>query len=159
MNNIPMTLKGFLKLKEELFNLKFVKRKKIILAISEARKLGDLKENAEYHAAREEQFFCEGRILEIVNKLSKAYVIDITKIPYSGIVIFGVTITILQICTKKKHSYKIVGDDEADFKNNTISIYSPLARGLIRKKINEIVKINTPSGKIEYKIIKIQHIL
>ncbi|WP_343126718.1 transcription elongation factor GreA [Buchnera aphidicola] len=159
MSNIPMTLKGFLQLKKELSDLKFVKRKKIILAISEARKLGDLKENAEYHAAREEQFFCEGRISEITRKLSKASVIDITKIPYTGIVIFGVTITIMKLCTKKKYSYQIVGDDEANFKKNTISIYSPMARGLIRKKINDVVVINTPLGEIQYKILKIKHIL
>ncbi|WP_082252727.1 transcription elongation factor GreA [Buchnera aphidicola] len=153
-----MTIKGFNKLKKELKKLKIFKRPQIINAISEARKLGDLKENAEYHAAREEQSFCESRIRCIEVKLSQAQVINIKKILYRNLVIFGSTITVLQICTDNVFTYTIVGDDEANFKKKSISIYSPLARGLIGKKRGDKVEIQTPSGLIKYIIIKIEYI-
>lgn len=153
-----MTIKGFNKLKKELKNLKIFKRPQIINAISEARKLGDLKENAEYHAAREEQSFCENRIRCIEIKLSQAQVINIKKIVYRNLVIFGSTITVLQICTDNIFKYTIVGDDEANLKKKSISIYSPLARGLIGKKKGDMIEIQTPSGLIKYIIIKIEYI-
>ncbi|WP_343192011.1 transcription elongation factor GreA [Buchnera aphidicola (Formosaphis micheliae)] len=155
---IPMTIHGAEKLIKELKKLKEVKRSNIISAIAEARSHGDLKENAEYHAAREEQSFCEGRIQEIETKLSNAYIIDITKILNVGKVIFGVTITIYNINTKQQYTYKIVGDDEANLKQNLISINSPIIRGLLGKKLMDIVEINTPNGIIYYKILKIDHI-
>ncbi|HMI76812.1 MAG TPA: transcription elongation factor GreA [Buchnera sp. (in: enterobacteria)] len=157
-NFIPMTLKGMEKLHQELKELKEIKRPKIIAAIVEARAYGDLKENAEYHAAKEEQGFCEGRIQEIESKLYNAQIIDVSKIAKSGNVIFGVTVTILNIHTKETFIYSIVGDDESDFKKNLISINSPMARGLLGKRINDIAIINTPSGDVKYKILDIAYI-
>ncbi|AKC32597.1 transcription elongation factor GreA [Candidatus Pantoea carbekii] len=158
MNPIPMTLKGAETLRAELNELKTVKRPRIIASIAEAREYGDLKENAEYHAAREEQGFCERRIQEIEAKLSNAQIIDITKIPKTNRIIFGSTVSIVNINTDEKFTYRIVGDDEADFKKNMISVNSPMARGLVGKKVNDITMINTPSGGIEYKIITIEYI-
>lgn len=158
INCIPMTLQGFNQLKKELRYLKNIKRPQIISAISDARQLGDLKENAEYHAAREEQGFCENKIRIIETKLSNAQVIDIKKLPNLGVVVFGSTVTIQKISTKEIFVYKIVGDDEANFKNRSISIYSPMSRGLIGKKPNEKVNIQTPSGEIDYLILQIQYI-
>lgn len=158
IDQTPMTLKGFKKLKKKLEYLKLVKRQEIVLAISEARKLGDLKENAEYHSAREEQGFCEKKIFEIENKLSNARVIDIKKIPYKGIVVFGSTITLFQVKTNIILKYTIVGDDEADLKKKTVSIHSPMARGLISKKIGDIAIIKTPSGILKYVIKNIEYI-
>lgn len=158
IKNIPMTLKGFDKLKEKLRKLKYCKRPFIINAIAEARKLGDLKENSEYHAAREEQSFCENKIREIETKLSYAQIIDIKKILYRDVVIFGVTVTVLQIKTENIFIYTIVGDDEANIKKGSISIYSPMSRGLIGKKTGDIAEINTPSGIIKYLITKIEYI-
>ena len=155
---IPMTLKGVEKLRQELKELKDIKRPKIISAIVEARAYGDLKENAEYHAAKEEQGFCEGRIQEIESKLYNAQVIDIRKISKSGKVIFGVTVTLLNIQTEETFVYRIVGDDESDCKKNLISINSPIVRGLLGKTIHDIAIINTPSGEIKYKILDIAHI-
>jgi len=155
---IPMTISGAKKLEKELKRLKTIQRPRIIYAISEARKHGDLKENAEYHSAREEQSFCEGRIQDIQKKLSNAQIIDITKIKNEGKIIFGTTITILNLQNKKKITYKIVGDDEADIKNCLISINSPLARGLIGKKVNEKTTINTPNGEFNYKVLKVEHL-
>ncbi|QIQ41968.1 MAG: transcription elongation factor GreA [Buchnera aphidicola (Microlophium carnosum)] len=158
INLIPMTVRGVEKLRQELKKLKSINRPRIIRAIAEAREHGDLKENAEYHSAREEQSFCEGRIKDIESKLSNAQIIDITKITNNGRVIFGATITILNINNNKKYTYQIVGDDESDFKKKLISINSPIARGLIAKKINDIVVICTPGGDVEYKILKINYI-
>lgn len=158
MKNIPMTVNGFKKLHQELENLKNIRRPKIIHAISEARAHGDLKENAEYLAAREEQGFCEGRIQEIESKLSHALVIDITKINTKNLVVFGATVSVLHTDTNKTFNYKIVGDDESNLKKNLISINSPMSRGLIGKQANDIVVINTPKGKVEYKILKIEYI-
>ncbi len=158
MNQFPMTMQGAEALRAELNELKTVRRPQIVEAIAEAREHGDLKENAEYHAAREQQGFCEGRIQDIEGKLSNAQIIDVTKIPNSGKVIFGVTVGLLNIETDEEVSYQIVGDDEADIKNNRISINSPIARGLIGKEVDSEVEIKTPAGLVEYEIISVDHI-
>lgn len=158
MAMIPMTLRGADKLREELDNLKSVRRPQIITAIAEAREHGDLKENAEYHAAREQQSFCEGRIKDIESKLANAQVIDITKLPNSGRVIFGATVTVVNLETDEELTYCIVGDDEADFKQNLISVNSPIARGLIGKEAEDIVAISTPGGMVEFEIVKVEHL-
>lgn len=158
MKRIPMTLRGTKKLREELDYLKSVRRPEIIKALAEAREHGDLKENAEYHAAREQQGFCEGRIQEIEGKLSIAQVIDVTQMPPSRRVIFGATISIENLDTKEQQTYCIVGDDEADFKQNLISINSPIARGLVGKEEGDVVVIQTPGGDVEYEILKVQYI-
>lgn len=158
MNQIPMTVEGERLLREELDQLKTVDRPRIITAIAEAREHGDLKENAEYHAAREQQGFCEGRIQEIEGKLGYARVIDITTIPASSKVIFGVTVTLININTDQKVIYKIVGDDEASVKLNKISVNSPIARGLIGKEIGDEVVIKTPGGEVEYEIEDVRYI-
>jgi transcription elongation factor GreA len=157
MSQIPMTVQGAQALRDELNELKSVKRPAIILAIAEARAHGDLKENAEYHAAREAQGFCEGRIQDIEAKLSNAQIIDITKLPNNGKVIFGATVTILNLDTEEEVTYRIVGDDEADIKNNRISVNSPIARGLIGKELDDVVTINTPSGMVEFEITAVQY--
>ncbi|MGP1930719.1 MAG: transcription elongation factor GreA [Arsenophonus sp. ET-YP4-MAG3] len=158
MKQIPMTVRGAEKLREELEFLKNIRRPEIISAITEARKHGDLKENAEYHAAREQQGFCEGRIQEIEVKLSHSQIIDITKIKNNNRVIFGTKVTIFNMTTNENLTYRIVGHDEADIKKNLISINSPIARGLIGKTINDISVIITPGGKIKYKILKVEYI-
>lgn len=155
---IPMTVEGERKLREELNQLKSVDRPKIIAAIAEAREHGDLKENAEYHAAREQQGFCEGRIQEIEGKLADCRVIDVTTIPATGKVIFGTTVTIINIDTDEQKTYKIVGDDEADIKSSKISVSSPIARALIGKEEGEVVTVKTPSGDVEYEIEEVQHL-
>jgi transcription elongation factor GreA len=158
MNQYPMTAKGAEMLREELQHLKSVKRPQIIKAIAEAREHGDLKENAEYHAAREQQSFCEGRIQDIEGKLSNIQIIDVTKMANNGKVIFGATVTILNLDTDEEITYKIVGEDEADIKNNLISYGSPIARGLIGKQIDDVVNIQTPKGTIEYEISAVEYI-
>ncbi|MCR3754753.1 MAG: transcription elongation factor GreA [Candidatus Westeberhardia cardiocondylae] len=158
MKKIPMTLCGFEKLRKELEYLKNIRRAQIIESLAEARKHGDLKENAEYHSAREQQAFCEGRIQEIEIKLSHAEIIDITKITPSNRVIFGVHVSIKNLITNEIYKYRIVGDDEADFKKNLISVNSPIARGLVGKKSGDIVIIQTPRGNVEYKIMTVEYI-
>lgn len=158
MQLIPMTARGAEMLRNELNELKSVKRPQIIQAIAEAREHGDLKENAEYHAAREQQAFCEGRIQDIEAKLSNAQIIDVTKMTNNGKVIFGATVTLLNMDTDKEITYRIVGDDEADIKSNLISVNSPIARGLIGKQLDDIVAIQTPSGKVEFEIIGVDYI-
>ena len=158
MSTYPMTVHGADALRDELNYLKTVKRPEIVAAIADAREHGDLKENAEYHAAREQQGFCEGRIQDIEGKLSNAQVIDITKIPNNGKVIFGVTVTLLNIDTDEEVKYQIVGDDEADIKNNRISVSSPIARGLIGKEVDSEIEIKTPGGLVEYEVIAVDHI-
>ena len=158
MTQYPMTARGAEMLREELNQLKSVERPKIIASIAEAREHGDLKENAEYHAAREQQSFCEGRIQDIEGKLSNAQIIDVTKMPNNGKVIFGTTVTILNVDTDKETTYRIVGDDEADIKKNLISVNSPIARGLIGKELDDMVNIQTPSGSVEYEIIEVEYI-
>lgn len=158
MSQIPMTVQGAQRLRDELQELKTVKRPAIVLAIAEARAHGDLKENAEYHAAREQQGFCEGRIQDIEAKLSNAQIIDITKLPNNGKVIFGSTVTILNLDTEEEVTYRIVGDDEADIKNFRISVNSPIARGLIGKVEEDVVTINTPAGMVEFEITQVQYL-
>lgn len=158
MKQIPMTIQGAKKLRSELEFLKNILRPKIINSIVEARKNGDLKENSEYIAAREQQSFCEGRINSIENKLAHAQVIDITKFKNNGRVIFGTTVTIYDLIIKKEKTYKIVGEDESDFKKNFISIISPIARGLIGKTIGNVVLIDTPKGKVKFKILKVEYL-
>ncbi|MCW8884822.1 MAG: transcription elongation factor GreA [Motiliproteus sp.] len=158
MNKVPMTVQGELKLREELNHLKTVERPRIIEDIATAREHGDLKENAEYHAAREQQGFAEGRIADIEGKLSGCQVIDVTKIPHSGKVIFGTTVDIINLDTDGEVSYKIVGDDEADLKHNKISVNSPIARALIGKEEGEVVVVKTPNGNVEYEIDRVRHV-
>lgn len=158
MSQIPMTVEGAQRLRDELHELKTVRRPAIIQAIADAREHGDLKENAEYHAAREQQGFCEGRIQDIEAKLSNAQIIDITKLPNNGKVIFGATVTILNLDTEEEVTYRIVGDDEADIKNFRISVNSPIARGLIGKSEEDVVTINTPAGMVEFEITQVQYL-
>ena len=159
MEKIPMTATGEQALREELDHLKTVRRPNIVKAISEARAQGDLRENAEYQYAKEEQGFIEGRIAEIEHKLSKAQVIDVTRIPPSGKVIFGTTVSLMNLTTEEEITvtYQIVGDDEADIKVNKISVYSPIARALIGKEIGDVAKVITPTGDVEYEICKVDH--
>jgi transcription elongation factor GreA len=158
MSQIPMTVQGAERLRTELHELKSVKRPAIIQAIATAREHGDLKENAEYHAAREQQGFCEGRIQDIEAKLSNAQIIDISKLPNTGKVIFGSTVTILNLDSEEEVTYRIVGDDEADIKNNLISVNSPIARGLIGKAADDVVNITTPKGVVEFEITAVKYI-
>ncbi len=143
MKQIPMTIRGAEQLRQELDFLKNTRRPEIINAIAEAREHGDLKENAEYHAAREQQGFCEGRIQEIEGKLANSQIIDVTKIPNNGKVIFGATILLLNIDTEEEVSYQIVGDDEANIKAGLISVNSPIARGLIGKEVDTMLRVNS----------------
>ena len=158
MTKTPMTKDGHEVLNQELNSLIKNDREAVKREIAEAREHGDLKENAEYHAAKEEQGFCEGRIQDIEGRLCNAQVIDVTKIPNSGKVIFGATVTLLNIDTEVEVSYKIVGDDEADFKTGRISLNSPIARGLIGKEVDTEIEINTPGGLVEYEIVAVEHI-
>ncbi len=147
-----MTVLGEKNLRDELQELKTVVRPRIINAIAEAREHGDLKENAEYHAAREQQGFCEGRIKDIEGKLSHAQVIDVTQMPNTGKVIFGATVTIVNVATDEEKTYQIVGEDEADIKASKISITSPIARALIGKMEGDEVTVKTPGGIVEYEV-------
>ena len=158
MNKFPMTLAGETTLREELDRLKRVERPRIVQAIAEAREHGDLKENAEYHAAREQQSFTEGRILEIEGKLGNAQVIDITTIPKTGKVIFGTTVDLINVETDESVTYRIVGEDEADVKSNMISVGSPIARALVGKEEGDVAVVKAPGGDIEYEIDQVQHI-
>ena len=158
MNQTPMTVLGAEKLREELEYLKSELRPKIIEAIAEARAHGDLKENAEYHAAREQQGFCEGRIQDIEGKLSKAQIIDVTKLANNGRVVFGATVTVLKSDTEEEITYRIVGDDEADIKVGLISVNSPIARGFIGKEVDDVAVIKTPSGDVEYEILEVKYL-
>ena len=158
MHNIPMTIRGAKQLRKELSYLKGVRRNEIILDIASAREYGDLKENAEYHAAREQQVFCEVRIHEIEDKLDNAQVIDITNnMSTSKRVIFGATVSVKNLDTSEQQTYRIVGNDEADFKQNIISIHSPLARGLVGKEKGDIVVIKTNIGEVSYEIINVSY--
>ena len=158
MKQIPMTVRGAEQLREELDFLKNVRRPQIITAIAEAREHGDLKENAEYHAAREQQGFCEGRIQEIEGKLGSAQIIDVTKMQNNGKVIFGATVTLTNVETDEEVTYRIVGDDEANIKEGLISVNSPIARGLVGKDVDDSVTITTPGGKVEFDIIEVEYI-
>ena len=153
-----MTVGGEKSLREELVTLKMADRPRVIQAIADAREHGDLKENAEYHAAREEQGFIEGRIQELESKLSQSQVIDVTTIPYSGKVIFGTTVVIINCDTDATVRYQIVGDDEADIKIGKLSVNSPIARGLIGKSEGDVAGIQTPNGVVEYEIEEVLHL-
>jgi transcription elongation factor GreA len=158
MNKVPLTINGANKLRAELENLKSVVRPRIVAAISEARAHGDLKENAEYHAAKEQQSFSEGRIKEIEAKLSNAQIIDVTRVEANGKVIFGATVELENVETGDMVTYQIVGEDEADIKEGRISVGSPIARALIGKTVEDIAVVKAPSGNIEYEILAIQYI-
>lgn len=158
MRKVPMTQQGADSLRAELNELKTVKRPKIVQAIAEAREHGDLKENAEYHAAREQQSFCEGRIKEIEGKLADSEVIDVTSIPHSGRVIFGTTVTLYHLNNETSVTYQIVGEDEADVKNNKISVGSPIARAMMGKEEGDEIEVKAPGGGIPYEIEKVEHI-
>ena len=158
MSKVPMTVAGEAALREELEHLKKVERPRISAAIAEAREHGDLKENAEYHAAREQQSFTEGRIMEIEGKLANAQVIDVTAIARTGKVIFGTTVRLINVETGDEVTYKIVGEDEADVKNNLISVGSPISRALIGKEEGDVVVVKAPGGDIEYEIDEVQHL-
>lgn len=158
MSKFPMTVAGESHLRQELDRLKRVERPRVVQAIAEARAHGDLKENAEYHAAREQQSFIEGRIMEIEGKLSNAQVIDITTIPKSGRVIFGTTIDLVNLATGDTVRYRIVGEDEADVKGNMISVGSPIARALVGKEEGDVVVVRAPGGEIEYEIDQVHHL-
>ncbi len=158
MNKVPMTVQGAERLRQELHELKSVTRPKITAAIAEAREHGDLKENAEYHAAREQQSFCEGRIKEIESKLADSEVIDVTKIEPSGKVIFGTTVTLYNLNTEESVTYQIVGEDEADVPAGKISVISPIARALMGKLEGDEIVVNAPAGDIEYEIESVEHI-
>ncbi|PAU77714.1 transcription elongation factor GreA [Halovibrio salipaludis] len=157
-NRVPMTKQGEQALRDELYRLKSEDRPRVIQAISEAREHGDLKENAEYHAAREQQSFVEGRIQELEGKLGAAQVIDVTTIEKTGKVIFGTTVRLINMDTEEEVTYQIVGDDEADIKEGRISISSPIARALIGKEEGEEVSVQVPSGTVEYEIDEVMHI-
>ena len=158
MRKVPMTVAGAERLRAELQELKTERRPKIIQAIAEARAHGDLKENAEYHAAREQQSFCEGRINEIEGKLSDAEIIDICSIEPTGRVIFGTTVTLLNLETEKHVVYQIVGEDEADVKAGRISVGSPISRAMMGKEIGDEVVVKAPVGEIEYEIEDVKHL-
>ncbi|RKQ95792.1 GreA/GreB family elongation factor [Kushneria sinocarnis] len=158
MNKVPMTVYGEQALREELNRLKSEDRPQVIAAIAEAREHGDLKENAEYHAAREQQGFIEGRIQEIESKLASAQVIDVTKIDKNGKVIFGTTVTLMNLDTDEEVRYRIVGEDEADIKGGKISVTSPIARALIGKEEGDVVSVSTPGGEVEYEISLVEHL-
>ena len=158
MDKEPITINCFKKLKEELVFLKEKKRPEIISAISEARSHGDLKENAEYHAAKEEQSHNEGRIAEINDIIARANVIDVTKINNNGRVIFGSTVFLENLDTNEKINYKIVCKNEADIKKKLIYFQSPIGRGLIGKNKNELVEINTPAGVKNFEIKDVKYI-
>ncbi len=155
---IPMTQEGADALREELKHRKSVLRAQITQAIAEAREHGDLKENAEYHAAREQQSFNEGRISEIEGKLADAQIIDVSRITPSGKVIFGATVTLIGVEDGKEVRYKIVGEDEADLKAGKISIMSPIARAIVGKQVGDVAVVQTPGGELEYEVDAVEHI-
>ncbi|MEM5537741.1 transcription elongation factor GreA [Neptuniibacter pectenicola] len=158
MIRVPMTAAGEKALRAELEQLKTVDRPRVIADIAEAREHGDLKENAEYHAAREQQGFIEGRIQDLESKLSNCQVIDVSAIPATGKVIFGTTVTIINLDTEETKTYQIVGDDEADIKAGKISVNSPIARGLVGKEEGDVVNIQTPGGATEFEIDEVAHL-
>ena len=158
MDKEPITINGLNNLKSELENLKNVQRPKIVEAIAEARSHGDLKENAEYHAAKEQQALIESRVIKINDLIARANVIDVTKIENNGKVIFGSTVMVQDLETKKKISYRLVGQDEADIKNNLIFFKSPIGKGLIGKEKGEMVSVNTPAGERNFEILNVEYI-
>ncbi|MRH77504.1 transcription elongation factor GreA [Spiribacter sp. C176] len=157
MNRIPLTVRGAELLRDELQRLKSEDRPAVIKAIAEARAHGDLKENAEYHAAREQQGFIEGRIAEIESKLSNGQVIDVKSLPASGKVVFGVTVLLADEEDGNEKTYQIVGEDEADIKAGLISVQSPIARALIGKEEGDVVEVQTPGGQRGYEIVEVRY--
>ena len=157
MSKVPLTARGAEQLKAELKQLKTVERPRIIQAIAEAREHGDLKENAEYHAAKEQQSFAEGRIQEIEGKLSNAQIIDVTTLKANGKVVFGATVELLDLSTDDTLTYQIVGEDEADIKSGMISISSPIARALIGKNEGDEVTVAAPAGDRDYEIVEVRY--
>ncbi len=157
MNKVPLTIDGARMLREELVELKAVARPKVIKAIAEARAHGDLRENAEYHAAREQQSFIEGRIGDIEGKLSNAQIIDVKTLNANGKVVFGATVKLADEDTGDEVSYKIVGQDEADIKAGLISVSSPIARALIGKEEGDLVSVQTPRGVKEFEILAVEY--
>ena len=157
MNKEPITVEGLEKLKFEIDQLKNIKRPQIVAAIAEARSHGDLKENAEYHAAKEQQAQMESRVIEINDIIARANVIDVTKIENNGNVIFGATVAVQDLKVKKKKTYKIVGKDEADISNNLIYFKSPIGKALIGKSKGDIIVVETPSGEKNFEILDVQY--
>ncbi len=158
MNTVPITLRGVEKLREELQQLKFDERPRIIKAIAEARAHGDLKENAEYHAAKDEQGFVEARIRNIEGQLSNAEIIDVTSFGTTGRVIFGATVDILDEDGGSEVTYTIVGEDEADIRSGLVSISSPIARALIGKEVGDLVVVKAPAGDKNYEVVEVKYI-
>lgn len=158
MSQTPMTVRGAEKLKEELHKLKTVDRQRITKAIAEARAHGDLSENAEYHAAREQQSFAEGRVNTIESALADAQIIDVTTVDAEGRIVFGATVKLLNIDTDAEVTYQIVGEQESDINEGLISITSPIARALIGKQQDDAVDVNAPSGVIEYEVLEVNYI-
>ena len=158
MNKVPVTLRGHEMLKDELKQLKSVDRPRVIQAIAEAREHGDLKENAEYHAAKEQQGFIEGRIKELEGKLSHLQVIDVTTLDATGKVVFGATVDLLDVKTDTESTYRIVGEDEADIKTGLISYTSPIARALIGKNEGDEIVFEAPGGQKTYEVIEVRYV-
>jgi len=158
MSKVPLTVRGAEKLKTELHRLKTEDRPRVIEAIADAREHGDLKENAEYHAAREQQSFIEGRIKEIEAKLSNAQIIDVTQINAGGKVIFGATVDLFDEDADKEITYQIVGEDEADIKAGLISVSSPIARALIGKEEGDIAEVDAPGGRKSFEIVAVRYV-
>jgi len=157
MSKVPLTVRGADKLRQELERLKRVDRPRVINAIAEARAHGDLKENAEYHAAREQQSFIEGRIKDIESKLSHAQIIDVTSVNANGKVVFGATVDVLELDNNEEHTFQIVGEDEADSRVGMISITSPMARGLIGKSEGDVASVQAPGGIRELEILEVRY--
>ena len=158
MSKVPMTVRGHELLQAELKELKSVDRPNVIQAIAEARAHGDLKENAEYHAAKEQQGFIEGRIKELEGKLSHLQVIDVTAIDAKGKVVFGATVEMIDEDSGEETEYRIVGEDEADIKSGLISYTSPIARALIGKSEGDVVEVNTPGGAKSFEIVEVKYV-
>jgi len=158
MDKEPVTVVGLEKLKKELDNLKNIKRPEVVAAIAEARSHGDLKENAEYHAAKEEQAQIEGRVIAINDMIARANVIDVTKMENTGKVIFSSTVTVLNLETNKKIKYKLVGQDEADISQNLIYFKSPIGKALIGKSLDNLVSVSAPSGEKNFEVLKVEYI-
>ena len=158
MSKVPLTVAGAQKLRDELQELTRVARPRVINAIAEARAHGDLKENAEYHAAREQQSFIEGRIAEIEHKLSNAHIIDVSNINAGGKVVFGATVEVVNVDSDEEVTYQIVGEDEADIKAGLISVNSPIARALIGKEVGDVAEVRAPGGVIEYEIVGVSYV-
>jgi len=158
MNKVPLTVRGAEQLRAELDRLKRIERPRIIEAIAEARAHGDLKENAEYHAAREQQSFTEGRIQELEAKLAHAEIIDVTQLSANGRVVFGATVDVLEIDKDEEHTFMIVGDDESDIKEGKISVNSPIARGLIGKREGDVATVEAPGGARRFEILEVRYV-